>query len=223
MKSLVFFFVIYPYICLALLLFGLLLRYVYTQNTWNARSSEIFEKQTLRIGSMLFHVGIILSFGGHIIGLVLPPAALQAVGLTMPLHVELATMAGKLLAPLVVVGLGILLFRRLCNAHVRATTTCTDIVVILLILLNACTGLYQSYVSHFPVFETIGPWVRSILVLYPAPAYIMTIPLFMKVHIVSGLAIFALLPFSRLVHIFSVPLTYLTFTPVHYRKRWGNM
>ncbi|MEG2171626.1 MAG: respiratory nitrate reductase subunit gamma [Desulfovibrionaceae bacterium] len=220
MKSLIFFFVVYPYICLALLLFGLLLRYVYTQNTWNARSSEIFEKQTLRIGSMLFHLGILFSFGGHILGLVLPPAALQALGLSMPLHMELAGMAGKILAPLVILGLGILLFRRLCNAHVAATTTRTDIVIILLILLNACT--YQSYVAHFPVFSTIGPWLRSVLTFYPAPVYLMSVPLFMQIHIVSGLTIFALLPFSRLVHIFSVPLTYITFPAVLYRKRYGN-
>lgn len=223
MKALVFFFVIYPYLCLAIFVCALALRYIYSQNTWNARSSEIFEKQTLRIGSMLFHTGILFSFGGHIIGLVLPPAALQAVGLSMPVHVELATVAGKLLAPLVVVGLGILLFRRLSNAHVRATTCATDILVIALILLNACTGLYQSYVAHFPVFETIGPWLRSVLTLYPTPSYLMVVPSFMLVHIISGFAIFALLPFTRLVHIFSLPLTYLTFPATLYRKRYGGM
>lgn len=223
MKTLIFFFVIYPYVCLTFLLCGLALRYIYSQNTWNARSSEIFEKQTLRIGSMLFHAGILFSFGGHIIGIVLPPAVLQAVGLSMQMHVELATAAGKLLAPLVVVGLGILLFRRLANAHVRATTCTTDIAVIVLILINACTGLYQSYVAHFPVFETIGPWLRSVLTLYPAPSYLMVVPPFMLVHIISGFAIFALLPFTRLVHIFSLPLTYLSFPATLYRKRYGGI
>lgn len=218
----VFFFVVYPYLCLAVFLCGLSLHYIYSQNTWNARSSEIFEKQTLRIGSMLFHAGILFSFGGHVIGLVLPPTALQAVGLNAHLHMLVATTAGKLLAPLVLVGLGILLFRRLCNAHVRHTTIATDIIVILLILLNASTGFYQSYIAHFPVFDTIGPWLRSVLTFYPAPAYILVVPLFMQIHIVSGLALIALLPFTRLVHIFSLPLSYLTFPALLYRKRYGN-
>lgn len=222
MSTLVFLFVIYPYLCLSVFLCGLCLRYVYSQSTWNARSSEIFEKQTLRIGSMLFHAGILFSFGGHIIGLVLPPSALQALGLSAQLHMELATIAGKILAPLVVVGLGILLFRRLGNAHVRKTTIATDIIVILLILLNGGTGFYQSYIAHFPVFETIGPWLRSILTFYPSPASLIVVPLFMQVHILSGLTLFALLPFTRLVHIFSLPLTYLTFPPLLYRKRYRN-
>lgn len=223
MNALLFLFVVYPYICLTVLVCGLLLRYVYAGDTWNARSSEIFERQTLRLGSMIFHVGILLSFGGHIIGLVLPVAALQAIGLNMQLHAELATMMGKLLAPLVIIGLGILLFRRLSNAHVWATTTTTDIVIVLLILLNASTGFYQSYVAHFPVFSTVGPWLRSMLTVYPAPVYMMTVPLFMKIHVVSGLTIFALLPFSRLVHIFSAPISYLTFPMTLYRKRYNNL
>lgn len=222
MNAFVFFFVIYPYLCLSVFLCGLCLRYVYSQNTWNARSSEIFEKQTLRVGSMLFHAGILFSFGGHIIGLVLPPSALQAMGLNAQLHMELAGGAGKILAPLVVVGLGILLFRRLANAHVRKTTIATDIIVILLILINGSTGFYQSYIAHFPVFETIGPWLRSILTFYPAPASLVMVPLFMQVHILSGLTLIALLPFTRLVHIFSLPLTYLTFPPLLYRKRYRN-
>lgn len=223
MNALLFLFVVYPYICLSILICGLLLRYVYAGDSWNARSSEIFERQTLRVGSMIFHVGILFSFGGHIMGLVLPAAALQAIGLNMQLHAELAAMMGKLLAPLVIIGLGILLFRRLSNDHVRATTTTTDIVIVLLILLNASTGLYQSYVAHFPVFTTVGPWLRSVLTMYPAPVYMMTVPLFMKIHVISGLTIFALLPFSRLVHIFSAPVSYMTFPMTLYRKRYNNL
>lgn len=223
MNALLFLFVVYPYICLSILVCGLLLRYVYAGDTWNARSSEIFERQTLRVGSMIFHVGILLSFGGHIVGLVLPDTALQAVGLNMQLHDELASMMGKLLAPLVIIGLGILLFRRLSNNHVRATTTATDIVIVLLILLNAFTGFYQSYVAHFPVFTTVGPWLRSVLSVYPAPVYMMTVPVFMKIHVISGLTIFALLPFSRLVHIFSAPVSYLTFPMTLYRKRYTTL
>ena len=117
-----FFFAYYPYICITLLLAGLAFRYVTDPGDWNARSSEIFEKTWLRRGSIIFHYAIILSFFGHIVGLLTPDSVMHALRISMEAHTVVAVGMGMIRAPLVVVGLGILLWRRITNEHVWATT-----------------------------------------------------------------------------------------------------
>ena len=223
MKAFITAFVVYPYLCLTVLICGLILRYIYAQDQWNSRSSQFLEARFLCLGAVIFHVGILLSFGGHVMGLVVPPQVLHAAGLSAKAHVELAGVAGMVIAPLVLLGVTILLLRRIFCAPVRMTTRCTDVIVLLLIGFNAATGLFQAYVAHFDVFTTIGPWVRDVLTLTPAPGRMIPVPLFLQLHVISGLAIFALLPFTRLVHIFSVPMTYVSFPLTLYRRRWGNI
>lgn len=223
MKIFITAFAVYPYLCLAVLGCGLILRYTYAQDQWNSRSSQFLEERLLIVGAVVFHIGILLSLGGHIIGLVVPPELLHAAGLSAKAHLELAGVAGMLIAPLVLLGILILLLRRLVCAPIRMTTRCTDIIVLLLIGFNAATGLYQAYVAHFDAFSTIGPWLRDLLTLTPAPENMAPVPLFLQLHVVSGLTIFALLPFTRLVHIFSAPITYLSFPFTLYRRRWGNI
>ena len=173
-----FFFAYYPYICITLLLAGLAFRYVTDPGDWNARSSEIFEKTWLRRGSIIFHYAIILSFFGHIVGLLTPDSVMHALRISMEAHTVVAVGMGMILAPLVVVGLGILLWRRITNEHVWATTVPMDVLVVLLILINGCTGFYQAYVAHFPVFVTVGPWLRSLVVFRPDVVLMETVPLF---------------------------------------------
>ena len=134
-----FFFAYYPYICITLLLAGLAFRYVTAPGDWNARSSEIFEKTWLRRGSIIFHYAIILSFFGHIVGLLTPDSVMHALRISIEAHTVVAVGMGMILAPLVVVGLGILLWRRITNEHVWATTVPMDVLVVLLILINGWT------------------------------------------------------------------------------------
>ena len=114
-----FFFAYYPYICITLLLAGLAFRYVTDPGDWNARSSEIFEKTWLRRGSIIFHYAIILSFFGHIVGLLTPDSVMHALRISMEAHTVVAVGMGMILAPLVVVGLGIL-HERACLGHDRS-------------------------------------------------------------------------------------------------------
>ena len=195
-----FFFAYYPYICITLLLAGLAFRYVTAPGDWNARSSEIFEKTWLRRGSIIFHYAIILSFFGHIVGLLTPDSVMHALRISIEAHTVVAVGMGMILAPLVVVGLGILLWRRITNEHVWATTVPMDVLVVLLILINGCTGFYQAYV-----------------------ALMETVPLFLQIHVVSAFTLFALIPFSRLVHIFSVPVTYALRPFQIYRRRYAGL
>ena len=211
-----FFFAYYPYICITLLLAGLAFRYVTAPGGWNARSSEIFEKTWLRRGSIIFHYAIILSFFGHIVGLLTPDSVMHALRISMKAHIEVAVGMGMILAPLVVAGLGILLWRRSTDEHVRATTVPMDVLVVLLILVNA-------YVAHFPVFVTVGPWLRGLVAFRPEAVLMESVPLFLQIHVVSAFTLFALMPFSRLVHIFSVPVTYVLRPFQIYRRRYAGL
>lgn len=218
-----FFFVVYPYICLTVFVFGLIFRYMLTPGEWNARSSELLEHERLRVGSMLFHYGILFSLGGHLAGLLIPTAVLAFLGLSMQSHTALAGFAGRLIVPVVMLGLGILLWRRCANKRVWATTAPMDVVIILFIFLNALTGGYQAYTESYPALGTVGPWIRSVLALQPNPIWLMHLPWYLAVHVVSGLTLFALAPFSRLVHMFSAPVLWFRHPQLTYRKRYGNL
>ncbi|MBD5608048.1 MAG: respiratory nitrate reductase subunit gamma, partial [Desulfovibrio sp.] len=128
-----FFFGVYPYICLVIMTLGLGIRYVGTPGEWNARSSNLFAKKSLLTGSFIFHYAIIFVFFGHIIGLLIPLKLLEAVGFSVSVHTVVAGVAGMILAPAVLIGLGILLWRRVSNPNVWASTVPMDLVVIIFI------------------------------------------------------------------------------------------
>lgn len=218
-----FFFAVYPYLCLVIMVLGLLFRYLATPGEWNARSSNLFAQKSLATGSYLFHYAIILTFFGHVFGLLIPESVLSACGLSISAHTALANFCGRILAPCVFVGLAILLWRRLESANTRASTVPMDIVVILFIMWQSITGGWQDYASHFDVFSTIGPWIRSVLCCQPDPSLMAGAPWFLKAHVICGFAIFAMIPFSRLVHFFSLPLTWLARPNVMYRRRYENL
>ena len=212
-----------PYVCLTLCTAGLIFRYMATTGEWNARSSNLFAKKSLVAGSFLFHYAIIFTFFGHVAGLLLPVALLKMVGFAGEVHFEVATWFGRLLAPCVFAGAGILLLRRLFNRNVWASTVPMDIVVLLFILLQACTGGYQDFTAREDVLPVIGAWARGVITWQPDPALMREVPWFMKLHVVSGLAIFAMVPFSRLVHFFSLPLTWFARPFILYRRRYENL
>lgn len=218
-----FFFGVYPYICLVIMTLGLGIRYVGTPGEWNARSSNLFAKKSLMTGSFLFHYTIILVFFGHVIGLLIPPGILRAVGFGESVHSVVAGVAGGIFAPCVFVGLAILLWRRLDNPNVRASTVPMDIVVLIFIMWQACAGGWQDYFGSRPAFVPVGEWVRGILICQPDPEIMRGVSCAMKIHVVCGLAIFAMIPFSRLVHFFSIPVTWFARPLISYRRRYENL
>lgn len=218
-----FFFGVYPYICLTIFTLGLLARYMATPQEWNARSSNLFAQKSLLTGSYLFHYAIIFTFFGHVIGLLIPQRALSDADFTMSVHTVVASIAGDVLAPCVFIGLLILLWRRCTNKQVWASTVPMDIIVLLLIMWQSCTGGYQDYVGHYAVFTTVAPWIRGVLCWQPQPELMANVPMYLKVHVVVGLLIFACVPFSRLVHFMSVPLTWFARPVTSYRRRYENL
>lgn len=213
----------YPYICLTIFTLGLLCRYIATPGEWNARSSNLFAQRSLMFGSYLFHYAIIFTFFGHIIGLLIPQEAMTAIGFNLHTHTVVARLFGDILAPCVFAGLAILLARHFLSREVLATTYPMDIVVILLIMWQACTGGYQDYAGNYDAFATVAPWIRGILVWEPQPELMTNVPVYLKVHVCVGFLIFACVPFSRLMHFISFPFTWFLQPVISFRRRYENL
>lgn len=218
-----FFFGVYPYICLVALPLGLLFRYMATPGEWNARSSNLFAKKSLVTGSYIFHYTIIAVFFGHVVGLLIPQSILSSLGFSMNVHLAVAGFFGKLFVPLLFLGVGILLWRRCSAPDVWASTVPMDIVVLLLILWQVCTGGWEDYVDRANIFHSLAPWIRGVLCGNPDPSLMKDVPVALKIHAVCGLTIIGLIPFSRLVHFFSIPLTWFARPLISYRKRYENL
>lgn len=218
-----FFFVYYPYICLTVMLSGLCFRYLGAPGGWNSRSTELLEKKLLRLGAPLFHCGVILALVGHVAGLLLPGSFWDWALGSADLHDSIAMFVGRFLVVFMLVGLGVLLARRLFFARVRAASEVSDYVIVLLLFVNVFTGLYTLYYLDIPLFFPMGTWLRGLLSFQPDPVYMTSVPPYMQLHVISAFTIFALVPFSRLVHILSAPLTYALRPLIVFRRRWAGL
>ncbi|MHA0855430.1 respiratory nitrate reductase subunit gamma [Paenibacillus sp. CMAA1364] len=219
-----FIWVIYPYLIVVIFLIGLYYRYQTDQFGWTAKSSEILEKKLLRSGSILFHVGIMLVLFGHIGGLLIPKAWLIAIGISDHLYHLMAIYVGGFAGVLTLAGCLILLYRRLSNPRVRKTSSFGDMLSIILLTVIIVVGMGATLfnaTSHtdFDYRETISPWIRGVLTFTPDGNLMSDVPLIFKIHVMLGLALFAVFPFTRLVHMLSMPIQYLRRSYVVYRKR----
>ncbi|MDA8346309.1 MAG: respiratory nitrate reductase subunit gamma [Thermaerobacter sp.] len=219
-----FLFVVYPYLSLTLLVVGTLARYNYDQIGWTSKSSELLEKRLLRVGSLLFHWGIIFVFFGHVAGLLIPISVYQALGISEHLYHLGAMAMGGLTGLMTLAGLGILLLRRLGVRRVMRNTAPADWAALGFLIATVAMGLLMTLgynVTHLP-YEyrtTVGPWIRGVLLLHPDAGLMAGVPLVLKIHILTAFGLFAISPFTRLVHIWSLPLAYLRRAPMQYRRR----
>jgi nitrate reductase gamma subunit len=208
------FFGVYPYIALTLLFVGSLLRYDREQYSWKASSSQLLEKHQLRRGSIAFHIGILGIFVGHFVGLLTPHQVWDALGISPGFKQVVAIVAGGIFGLICLYGLLVLLNRRLNNPRVRASSSTMDIAVLVLLLAQLVLGLLSIFVSlgHLDGSEMLRlmAWAQNIVTLDPAEAVanIAGANLVFKLHIFLGLTIFAVFPFTRLVHMLSVPVKY---------------
>lgn len=217
---------VFPYICLAVMIVGTLYRYQTDQLGWGSKSSELLEKKLLTVGSMLFHVGILFVFAGHVAGLLVPLAFYNALGISSELYHGAAIVLGGLSGLVALAGLSILLYRRIVNTRVRKNSDFSDYVsdglLWLVIFLGLAFTLGYSIVSGpYEYRATVGPWIRSVLTLQPDTAVMAGVPLLLQVHIALAFALFGISPFTRLIHIYSAPLGYLRRAPLLYRARYG--
>lgn len=218
-----------PYMCLCALVVGLVWRYRHDQFGWTSRSSQWQESAVLRWSSPLFHLGILCVGAGHLMGLVLPKSWTQAAGVPEHVYHLTAVIPGTIAGLMTVVGLAGLLYRRCVVKSVRVATTRNDIVMYVLLLIPILLGAWATVSTQvlggleggYDYRETISPWFRSIFTLQPDPALMAQVPVVFKLHIVAGFLLFALWPFTRLVHVVSAPVGYVSRPYVVYRSREG--
>ncbi len=219
-----FWWLIYPYLSVTVLIVGSLYRYAFNPMSWGSRSSELLEKRQLRWGSQLFHWGLLLVIVGHVMGLLIPVSVYQAIGISHDMYHTNADILGGMAGLITWIGLLMLLIRRLGNRRIRTNSSVSDIVALILLFIvvslgDSMTLIYNNVVGPYGYRHTIGPWVRGLLVLHPDVALMSHVPVLFQIHIILAFLLFALLPFTRLVHIWSLPLAYLRRTPIQYRSR----
>lgn len=220
----VFLFVILPYTCLAIMIFGLGWRWKTDQFGWTSRSSQIYESAWLRWSSPLFHFGILLVLVGHIMGLLIPESWTNAMGISESAYHMVAVIGGSIGAVMTIVGIVGLLIRRFVLKSVRLATSRSDIVMYILLLIPITMGTVatvskQIFYTGAPYNyrETISPWLRSLFYFHPEVDLMVNVPWQFKAHIVAAFLLFAILPYTRLVHILSAPVGYTTRPYLVYR------
>jgi nitrate reductase gamma subunit len=203
-----FLFGIYPYIALAIFLLGSLIRFDREQYTWRSESTQVLHTGGLRLGSILFHVGIIGLLGGHAVGLLTPVWVWDTLGVTHGAKQVFAMAAGGVMGTLCLAGILLLLARRIGNARLRTATNLKDKVVLLWILGTLLLGLSSIVVSagHLDghVMVLLMTWAQHIVTFRgDAAGFILDAPLVFKLHLFMGMSLFVIFPFTRLVHIWS--------------------
>lgn len=213
-----------PYVCLAVFVVGHVWRYRSGKLTWTTRSTQILERRLLRIGSPLFHLGLLAVIGGHVLGILVPAQATEAAGVSEHTYHVVSVTAGTSAGLAMTLGFAILLYRRTRVPRVRRTTTGADRATYLLLAVVILSGMWATvgvnlFGGGYDYRETVGPWFRGLFLLDPDPALMSGAPLVYQLHALGAMALYALWPFSRLVHAWSAPVAYLRRSPILYRRR----
>ncbi|MFE7419441.1 respiratory nitrate reductase subunit gamma [Rhodococcus sp. NPDC057529] len=216
---------IVPYVTLAIFVVGTWWRYRYDKFGWTTRSSQLYESRLLRIGSPLFHFGILVVIGGHVIGLVVPQSWTDAMGMSEHAYHVQALVLGTIAGVATLAGALVLVYRRRTRGPVFTATTWNDKLMYAVLLAAIVAGLATTLLGSGVVGEesnyrdTVSPWFRSIWILQPRGDLMAQASLAFHVHVAIALVLFALWPFTRLVHAFSAPVAYLFRPYIVYRSR----
>lgn len=208
-----FFFGMYPYICLTIFVLGTLIRYDREQYSWRASSSQLLADKGLKIGNVMFHIGVIFIFFGHLVGLLTPHAVYEHF-ITAEQKQLLAIIAGGIAGTIGFIGLTILVFRRMFVARVRATSSKSDIAVVFIFWVQITLGMITIpfSLSHHDagIMIQLSEWAQHIVTFRSgASEFIKGTDWPFQVHLILGMTIFLIFPFTRLVHILSAPVKYI--------------
>ena len=206
-------FQIYPYIALAVFFIGSWVRFDKSMYTWRTGSSQLLSDKGMRVGSNLFHIGILAILGGHLVGLLTPHSVYEHF-ITAPQKQLMAMVVGGVFGALCFIGISILLVRRLTNPRVRATGTFGDTLVLVLLFAQLVLGMVSIAVSagHMDggVMMQLGEWAQHIVTFrWGAANFITDVHWIYKLHVFLGMTLFLIAPFTRLVHVWSIPVSYL--------------
>ena len=198
---------VYPYITLTVFFLGSLIRFEYGQYTWRSGSSELLRRRMLVIGSNCFHIGILAILGGHFVGLLTPHWVYEPF-ISAPQKQMFAIVSGGLAGLACFVGLTLLLHRRIFDPRIRLTSHRTDLAILVILWIQLSLGLLTLPLSFAHredahAMLVLAGYLQGIATLRPEPAMLAAVEWPFKVHMVLGMTIFLLLPFSRLVHVWS--------------------
>ena len=219
-----------PYIVTMVFIVGMFWRYKFDRYGWTSRSSQIYESRLLRIGSPLFHVGILMALGGHVLGLVIPASLTEKLGIKEHTYHVVAVAMGTVAAIMVSVGMSILIYRRRTVVRVFQVTTKMDKLMYLVLGSLVALGVYNTigikllnlpgkYPDGYNYRETVSVWFRSIATFNPRADLMKEAPLTFQLHTLAAMALIAIIPVTRLVHIFSAPIGYISRPYLVYRSR----
>ncbi|MFI0537845.1 respiratory nitrate reductase subunit gamma [Streptomyces sp. WSLK1-3] len=213
-----------PYICLAVFVVGHVRRYRQDQFGWTSRTTQLLEHRWLRFGSPLFHLGAFMVIAGHVLGLAVPDSWTEAVGITEHGYHTVAIWAGSVAGLTMVTGLGMLCARRLLTRRIRLATDRSDKLLFPLLSATVLLGItataaHNVFGPGYDYRSTVSVWFRGLFVLRPQPEAIAGAPLLFQLHALTACLLFAAWPFTRLVHVWSAPIGYLTRPYVVYRRR----
>ncbi|MGI5267734.1 respiratory nitrate reductase subunit gamma [Nonomuraea sp. CA-218870] len=213
----------FPYIAVAILITGLIWRYRYDKFGWTTRSSELYESRLLRWGSPMFHFGLLIVLLGHILGLFIPDSWTAAAGISETVYSFLAITLGIAAGVLTYAGIALLVWRRRTTGPVFLATTVNDKIMYIFLVAALTAGLATTLINastlHYNYRIDLSPWVRSLFVFQPEVALMARTPIEYRIHAITGLVLFAIVPFTRLVHAFAAPVHYLFRPYIVYRAR----
>lgn len=221
-----FVFGIYPYLAIMIMVGVSIVRYDRDQYTWKASSSQLLRSKGMRWGSNLFHVGIILLFFGHLVGLLTPEPVYHLV-MTAGAKQLMAMVAGGIFGTICFIGLSMLLYRRLFDKRIRATSSFSDIALLLILYIQLILGLitipYSAQHMDGSSMIALANWAQHIVTFRTGAAdFIVNEAWVFKAHLALGLTIFLVFPFTRLVHMLSAPIKYLFRTGYQIVRRRGG-
>lgn len=211
-----FFFAVWPYMAIILAISGSVYRYVNQRFSFTSQSSQFLgDSRLLFWGSVTWHYGIVLILGGHLIAFIFVQQWGELVA--EPIRLYVLEVTGWVITLVLLLGLLLLIFRRLKNTRAFATTSIMDWVMLLVLLLQVFLGLWISFFFRWGALwysNSVVPWLTSLVSLNPQIGYVASLPLFygipvIQLHFINAFLLVAIFPFTRLVHIFTVPLTYL--------------
>ncbi|WP_083734735.1 respiratory nitrate reductase subunit gamma [Actinomadura sp. CNU-125] len=213
-----------PYVAIAIFVLGHVWRYRYDKFGWTTRSSQLYERRLLRIGSPLFHFGILMVAFGHVGGLVIPNGWTEAAGITEHMYHVVAVSLGTVAGVCTLAGLAILIYRRRTVGPVFSATTRNDKLMYAVLAGTIVLGLAATVVANivgggYDYRESVSPWFRSIFYLRPDPDLMTGVPILFQLHALSALLLFSIWPFTRLVHMLTAPIGYVTRPYIVYRSR----
>jgi nitrate reductase gamma subunit len=204
------YFVVFPYIAVVLAVGIGLYRYFTNRFSYSSMSTQFVENRVLFWGSVPWHYGIVIILLAHVLALVFP-------GFWIWFHRDAVRMmcielVGGSLGLLTLLGIMVLIVRRIVNAKTRPVTTVMDWILLVDLLLQVAAGLYITlfyrWGSLWYVY-TATPWLASLATFSPRIGIITPLPWIIRFHMVNAFVVIGLFPFTRLVHIFTIPLSYL--------------